>query len=85
MKRTTYRVTLTADGAVIHIGQAYAPNSARRAAEAALRTIARQEGQTYSATGAWRVDDNYRPDRSVRAWLGDRTYRSVITTVERQP
>jgi hypothetical protein len=85
VKRTVYRVTLTADGAVIHVGQAYAPNSARRAAEAALRAIARDEGQTYSATGNWRVDDNYRPDRSTRAWLADRTYRSVVTTVERMP
>jgi hypothetical protein len=84
VKRTVYRVQLTSDGAVIHTGAAYATKTSRLASEAAVREIARQEGQPYSGgDGAWQGEDRYRPDTYRRVWTGDRTGRTIIATVER--
>lgn len=81
MKRTVYRVQLTSDGAVIHTGAAYAPKTSRLASEAAVRAIARAEGQLYSGSAGSRWEgDTYR-----RVWTGDRTGRTIIATVERMP
>ena len=81
MKRTTYRVQLTADGAVIHTGAAYAPRTGCEASVAAVRAIARQEGQLYSGSAGSRWEG----DRYVRTWTGDRTGRTIVATVERMP
>jgi hypothetical protein len=87
VKRTTYRVQLTSDGAIIHTGAACAPKTSRLASEAAVREIARQEGQLYSGSAdhGWQGEDRYRPDTYRRVWTGDRTGRTIIATVERQP
>jgi len=81
VKRTVYRVQLTADGTVIHTGAAYAPKTSRLASEAAVRAIARREGQLYSGSAGSRWEgDTYR-----RTWTGDRTGRTIVATVERLP
>ena len=67
MKRTVIRITVTDTSAVgdAYRSVAYAWNSASRGAEAAIRTIARGEGQTYS-----RVADSRQG--TVGQWM---TYR----------
>lgn len=77
MKRANVQVTLADQASELAHSIVHAWNSGDRAAEAAVRTIARDEGQTYSrGTSAGTVGQS----RST-VWTGDRTGRVLVATV----
>jgi hypothetical protein len=83
VKRPVVRITVTDAGTEVHRSIAHAWNSASRGAEAAIRTIARGEGQTYS-----RVADSRRGavgEWMTYRWQGDRTGRELVTRIELMP
>jgi len=83
VNRKIVQVTVLDGSTEVHRSVTYAWNSASRAAEAAVRTIARSEGQPYSrvpdsragTVGEWMT---YR-------WTGDRTGRALTTRIEVMP
>lgn len=81
MKRRNVAVTVHDQTRELGSTIVHAWNSGNREAEAAVRTIARDEGQTYSrGPAAGTVGDS----RST-VWTGDRTGRVLIATVEMLP
>jgi hypothetical protein len=75
--RKHYQATLTDQAAELSHSIVFAWNSATRAAESAVREVARREGQMYSrGVAAGTVGQS----RST-VWTGDRTGRILVATV----
>lgn len=82
-KRKVVRITVTDNGTEVHRSIAYAWNSASRGAEAAIRAIARQEGQPYSRVKGSMVGTV--GEQIQWRWTGDRTGRELTTTILAMP
>lgn len=85
VKRPDVRATVHDETGELHSEVTHAWNSAIRAAEHAVRTIARQEGQMYSRGPAAGRTSRYKDqqgDTRSTVWTGDRTGRVLVATVE---
>lgn len=79
MQRKNFRVTCPGHPVVVK----HTWNAAIQAVADAVRTIARDEGQTYSLVSSTsEKSDGFHHDKGSRTWRGDKTGATLVFTIQ---